>query len=328
MLGWSFVVNDTSYSSMDYTIKAIPFGEIVIEMLYWDISRLREMFSDYPDHGERITSKYLYKMVSWFYKKIDSFFDGWKAALLQESFHDFTKTFSKAFCTDGFVYNSVQEYQLKYFNSVGIDPLSKNILLITIEQLYNWFFFELVCKVGAMQELAKRFFNDGSTLANICATENIVFQKFSLQVILTEGKFAQVITAENFISALLFDMMKIMERDITIHICANCGKFFIPPNRSDTKYCPRISPQDESKTCQEYGAYSTWAKKTKEDEIYSLYRRIYMQKQMMAKRNPDISSYRENFEQFKMDSKIRKRQVKEGALSADDYLEWLKHAIG
>lgn len=34
----------------------------------------------------------------------------------------------------------------------------------------------------------------------------------------------------------------------------NCGKYFIPSSRSDSKYCDNVSPQNASKTCIDIGS--------------------------------------------------------------------------
>lgn len=112
--------------------------------------------------------------------------------------------------------------------------------------------------------------------------------------------------------------------DILIKKCKNCGKYFIPQNRSDTLYCDRKAPQDEAKTCKEYGARQAWRTTLKENETAGLYRKIYMSKQMLCKRNPDVKEYTESFEKYKEQAKKWKANVKNGTKSEADYLEWLK----
>ena len=51
--------------------------------------------------------------------------------------------------------------------------------------------------------------------------------------------------------------------------CKNCGKYFVPVNRSDEQYCNRI--QANGKTCKEQG-YST---KIRGDRLRSIYRTAY-----------------------------------------------------
>lgn len=125
---------------------------------------------------------------------------------------------------------------------------------------------------------------------------------------------------------LFYSLENCVAESISIKKCKNCDKYFAPEKRSDAVYCDRSSPQDPNKTCKEYGARQAWQTKLKEDEAAGLYRKIYMSKQMLVKRNPDIKEYQEAFEWFKLESKLWKKAVKEGAESEDDYIQWLKKA--
>lgn len=121
-----------------------------------------------------------------------------------------------------------------------------------------------------------------------------------------------------------FLLLKLVMNNSTLKICANCGKYFYPENRSDTIYCNNISPQDEKKTCKEYGAIKTYQDNLKTNETMGLYRKIYMKKQMKAKRYPDIPEYLQKFEEFKERANELKRKVKNNEISESEYLEWLK----
>lgn len=122
-------------------------------------------------------------------------------------------------------------------------------------------------------------------------------------------------------SASLFEILK---AGLTIKKCRNCGKYFIPFNRSDTMFCDRITPQNKEKTCKEYNSQNLYYEKLKADETKSIQRKIYQQKQMLSRRNPDIIEYKEAFEQFKIQSKQWKTDVKNGIKTETEFLEWLK----
>jgi hypothetical protein len=119
-----------------------------------------------------------------------------------------------------------------------------------------------------------------------------------------------------------FDYM--IKSNTRIKKCAHCGKYFVPLNRSDTIYCDRQSPQDPSKTCKEVGARQTWQRTLKENEAAKLYRNIYMARQMKVKRNPDLDCYKKSFEQYKVESRQWKADVKDGVKTEADYVAWLK----
>lgn len=122
-------------------------------------------------------------------------------------------------------------------------------------------------------------------------------------------------------SASLFEILKCK---CQIKKCANCGKYFIPFNRSDSIYCDRQSPQDKLKNCKEYGAQRTYLENLKNNEAAHLYRNIYMSKQMLVKRNPDISEYKLDFENYKVRATQFKSDVKTGIKTEAEYIEWLK----
>lgn len=105
--------------------------------------------------------------------------------------------------------------------------------------------------------------------------------------------------------------------------CKNCGKFFVPLSRSDEMYCNNISPQDKARTCKEYGSQKLWYDRLRADEVSKLSRNVYSSKQMLVRRNPDISEYRHMFEYFKTERKKWEALIKSGEKSKDEYASWL-----
>lgn len=59
----------------------------------------------------------------------------------------------------------------------------------------------------------------------------------------------------------------LLENNITINKCKNCGKYFIPANRTDEKYCENTSPQISHKTCKEIGSKLSFAFKRDSEPI-------------------------------------------------------------
>lgn len=123
---------------------------------------------------------------------------------------------------------------------------------------------------------------------------------------------------------IMFELYNLILNDDTIKQCRNCGKIFAPL-RSDALYCDNISPQDEEKTCKEYGSYKQWIKNIESDESTKLYRKIYMRKQMQAKRHPEEKKYMTEFEEYKSMVKVWRNDVKRSRRSNKEFLEWLKN---
>lgn len=120
---------------------------------------------------------------------------------------------------------------------------------------------------------------------------------------------------------LKVSLLTYLTLNIPIKKCNNCNKYFLAYNRSDEKYCNRISPQENSKTCKQYGSNVQWQKKLDINDELKLYRKIYMTKQMRSRRN---SEFKQVFEIWKTDSKTKKNELLQNLISKDDFIKWLE----
>lgn len=119
--------------------------------------------------------------------------------------------------------------------------------------------------------------------------------------------------------------LQLIENNYLILKCKNCSKYFIPYKRTDTLYCDRTSPQDDTKTCKKYAIELAWNEKIKDEtDWHCLYRRVYQSLQMKAKRKPNDQLLKKFFEDFKMDAKEWKKAVKEGTKTDEEFLYWLQ----
>lgn len=119
--------------------------------------------------------------------------------------------------------------------------------------------------------------------------------------------------------------LQLIENNYLILKCKNCGKYFIVFNRANKLYCNRKSPQDSSKTCRQYGREKTWLERTKdENDWYSLYRKIYQALQVKVKRNPNVSQFKQNYDNFRADAKEWKKAIKEGTKTEAEFMKWLQ----
>ncbi|MCL2774173.1 MAG: DUF6076 domain-containing protein, partial [Oscillospiraceae bacterium] len=127
----------------------------------------------------------------------------------------------------------------------------------------------------------------------------------------------------DFYNICFTSFMNMVKTETYIKRCANCGRYFIPLNRSDTLYCDSPAPQDSTKTCKKYGAEKQYQANLKNNETANRYRQTYMKLQMLVKRNPTIYEYERKYEEFKTVSKQWKLDVKNGVKSEEDYLKWI-----
>lgn len=120
----------------------------------------------------------------------------------------------------------------------------------------------------------------------------------------------------------------LIRHDLTLTQCRICGRYFVPRNRSDELYCEFPSPQNSEKTCKEYGSTHLWYDKLSEDPALKLCRNIRSAKDMLVRRNPDISVYADNLDRFKSESAEWKRKYKNRDCTADEFISWLNEQKG
>ena len=127
-------------------------------------------------------------------------------------------------------------------------------------------------------------------------------------------------TLEQFLQVSFFTTLSL---NLNIKKCENCGKYFIAYQRSDEKYCNRISPQDKNKTCKQFANFENWKNNINSNEELKVYRRIYMAKQMQTRRNPENIDLKKSFELWKKESQHKRNEYIHGNLSKKDFLNWL-----
>lgn len=140
--------------------------------------------------------------------------------------------------------------------------------------------------------------------------------------------FDEKIESHQIHNACYSSFLNMIKTDTYVKKCANCGNYFIPQNRSDTLYCDGFAPQDATKTCKEYGARKTYQENLNNNTCMKLYRNVYMAKQMLVKRNPNVIKYHDDFEDFKIQSKQWKKGIKDGVKTEQEYIQWLNSVKG
>ncbi|MCL2859348.1 MAG: DUF6076 domain-containing protein [Oscillospiraceae bacterium] len=135
---------------------------------------------------------------------------------------------------------------------------------------------------------------------------------------LTTGRFFFTNNIWTVYYILLYHLVFIENQ--TIKKCKNCGRYFAT-TKSNSQYCDRII--SEGKTCKEIGTMLSQKNKEQEEPVYGLYRQIYAKKAMLVKRNPDIASYKYEYEEWKEDAQRFIKDIKVGTKTYDDFAEWL-----
>ncbi len=123
-------------------------------------------------------------------------------------------------------------------------------------------------------------------------------------------------------SLLYFILCNIVENKLFFKVCKNCNNYFISSN-SKIEYCSNIAPSS-NKTCREIGRQSVFQRSLNKDKLLEQYYKIYSQKAMLARRNPDINEYVTDFEKYKRLGKIIVASYRAKKLSEEDFKKWLE----
>lgn len=105
-----------------------------------------------------------------------------------------------------------------------------------------------------------------------------------------------------------------------IQKCHHCGRYFYT-DKINTVYCDRV--YEDRSTCKSLGAKLSQKRREKDNPIYGKYRSIYAKKAMNVKRNPDIASYKEQYEEWKKTAKQFIKDIQYGVKSYDEFDKWL-----
>ena len=130
------------------------------------------------------------------------------------------------------------------------------------------------------------------------------------------------IECTDIIQALLIELLEIAKLNIEIKKCRNCGKFFVPDNRSDEIYCSNI--YENGKTCKEIGHFKVQQKLIQENDDLRIYRNVYQKLLLRTRRNPSNTKYAREFEIFKDDNYKWRENISKGKCTEKQYVDWLK----
>lgn len=154
-------------------------------------------------------------------------------------------------------------------------------------------------------------------------SSHVEFQHIGFQIMYFDNAFHSVYTIKSSLSLVLFEAAHAFEKNAKFIKCKNCGNYFVPVGRSDSKYCGYPSPQDASKNCRDIGANATQARKMKNDVLTQEYRRLYMRLKMALKRHPENQVLASRLKELTDGMKERRKLLKTGEIYPDDILEWI-----
>ena len=105
-----------------------------------------------------------------------------------------------------------------------------------------------------------------------------------------------------------------------IKICGNCNNYFITP-KLNVAYCDRIWNGDL--TCKDIGSKLSQKRKEEKNQVYNKYRKMFSKKRMLMKRNPNITKYVNDYENYKKETQKFQKDIKNGKKTYEDFDKWL-----
>ena len=119
---------------------------------------------------------------------------------------------------------------------------------------------------------------------------------------------------------LRFEFIKMIERDIFIKKCKNCGHFFMPRRRIDAEYCDRVIEGSQRK-CSEIGAMLRYERKVAENPILEAYSKAYKRFNSRTRAKKMTQS---EFLSWSEQARKLREECMAGELPFDEFVEWLE----
>ena len=117
-----------------------------------------------------------------------------------------------------------------------------------------------------------------------------------------------------------FEFIKMIEHDVFIKKCKNCGHFFIPRHRPDAEYCHRIFDGID-KRCNEVGAMIQYEKRVAENPILEMHKKAY--RRFNSRTRTGKMSQAEFLAWSEM-AMQKRDECLAGKLSFDEFVMWLE----
>ena len=119
---------------------------------------------------------------------------------------------------------------------------------------------------------------------------------------------------------LRFEFIKMIERDIFIKKCQNCGHFFMPRRRADAEYCERIM-DGSARKCSEIGALRKYERKVAGNPILEAYSKAYKR---FNSRTRAKKMTQTEFLNWSEEARKLRSKCEAGELPFEEFVAWLE----
>jgi len=210
------------------------------------------------------------------------------------------------------IYKALIIIDHKYFEILDYPSISKldynKILevfdLVSLQKRYKQAMEICLLKNGSDLKLIQRFEKNAGV---IDGKAELIFE-------VLDNIMYEVFMASDISSLLYIEFMKMLQNNISVSVCANCRRYFIPKGNYDMKYCEREI--DGEKTCQKLGAVKIFKDKVKNNPVYNEYEKAY--KRFYARKRKGLVTQNQFDKWMKHSSKLKKEALK-GNLSYEDF---------
>lgn len=214
-----------------------------------------------------------------------------------------------------FVYRIDNPFDMKY--------LTHKQIFFLYNQLYQDTFSEFKQDFHSTDLLDYQY-NDFPIIKELIGLEDINILISTIEKIDPTGRklnsLQQFETTNLFTSFYITLFNVVAVNKMHIKICGNCGRYFITHKETVT-YCDRITKNNL--TCKDIGNKEYQKRKKENDTTYDKYRKIGSRKQLRAKRNPEITMYQKDLEQYRKIGKQMYKDVCSGKISNEAFAKWV-----
>lgn len=160
--------------------------------------------------------------------------------------------------------------------------------------------------------------NSSEILKNITDKKLLSHLKF-------KSAYKETISFKNIESLLYLEFIKVLQYDIPLRKCKNCGKYFVAPGRSDTSYCTWTDMPYE-KTCREIGSQNIYNKKIQDNDYLKSFNKIY--KRLYARNIKNLIS-KETFALWSQKARILRDEIinSDSKISIEDFEKRLEDLL-
>ena len=205
------------------------------------------------------------------------------------------------------------------FTSKGIKELISLVFLYDKElsKLSTKQRYFIYCKQNPSLSLQGKF-HYTVNIDNLDELPSDVYERVEL-LKKTKPSISKQYTVKNLEEMIRLEIIEMIEDNVRINKCVNCGKYFLPTKRADEIYCNHVFKN--SRTCRDFG----YENKIESDKLLKAYRTAYKAQHMRMKRNSHNPKAKERFNNWCKYAKGQLALVQTGEITFDEFKESIKN---